>query len=137
MVEPIAMSVTRDAFGGIPQVTFTWPAGASRARISSQMLIYLCDGVWPRVGDRLTIGPYRVRVVEADLVMRSVVVVRDGPLFIGWLAASRAGRLADLACRRLIITAAVWGLAGYDAGRVPNWRDLYAVQWALRKARRG
>lgn len=129
MVEPIAMGVSRDALGGIEQVTYTWPAGSHRARIEAPTLIYLCDGVYPRVGDRLIIGPCRVRVVETNFMMRSVVVVRDGPLWVAWLAASRAGQLADLVYRRLIITAAVWELANYDQGRVPSWRDLHAVRW--------
>lgn len=135
MVEPIAISVWYSALGNIEQVTYTWPAGSHRALVGAFDL--RIDWFALRPGDQLTIGPYRVRVVETNFMMRSVVVVRDGPLWRAWLAASRAGRLADLVYRRLIITAAVWRLAHYDQGRVPTWRDLYVVQWLQREARRG
>lgn len=134
MVEAIAISVWYSALGNVEQVTYTWPHGCCRASINAVEL--RSDWFELRPGDQLTIGPYRVRVVETDFMMRSVVVVRDGPLWRAWLAASRVGRLADLAYRRLIITAAVWGAADYDQGRMPSWRDLYAVQ-ALRRWKGG
>lgn len=133
MVEPIAVSVVANALGNVEQITYIWPQGCYRAHIRAVDLSRSWFELRP--GDRLTVGPYLVRVIELDFLSRSVVVVREGLLWRAWLAASRAGRLADLAYRRLIITAAVWELADYNAGRLPSWRDLHAMQRLLKKAR--
>jgi hypothetical protein len=131
MVEPITVRVGYNALGNVERVTYTWPEGCYRAHIRAVDLS--CSWFELRPGDRLTIGPYQVRVIELDFLCRSVVVVRDGSLWWTWLLASQAGRRADLAYRRLITTAAVWGLADYDAGRVPNWRDLHVARWLLKQ----
>jgi hypothetical protein len=34
---------------------------------------------------------------------------------------------------RLIVTAAVWGLAKYQMMTTPRWRDVYAIDWLYRK----
>jgi hypothetical protein len=82
-----------------------------------------------RPGDVFTHGPFRLRVVsrEMEFFGDRVLVMRDGLRALLRYRLHRAARLLDLACRRLILTAAVWSLARVDAGRVPTAGDLYAV----------
>lgn len=92
------------------------------------------------IGKVYTFPPYRLRIIDNGDMWRwnAYTAVPDTRLW--WLAVLRMwlGRHIDLVYRRLILTAAVWGLADYDhtAYVMPTWRDLKIVKRiaALRKA---
>lgn len=124
----------RDYSGGLEQLTYRWEGG-------EVVCISYClcsklgfDAKNRGPGDVFSIGPYRLRVVWTDPVPPyAVFAVRDG---LGawrrsvWYAIS--SRLESV-YRRLIITAAVWGLAEYNAATIPTWRDLYVVKLVARR----
>ncbi len=114
--------------------TYTWVQGQTRDAFINPHLLRATDcrlDEWEvRPGTILTLGGLRLRVVRNDYPCGYIIVERDG-----WRAALRAygeiaRRPADRVYRRLIVTAAVWGLARYNPGMVPTWRDL---RWPWRK----
>jgi hypothetical protein len=81
-----------------------------------------------RIGGILMLGALRLRIVDDDFYGSRHLVMLDG-----WRARIRPHvfrvlRLADLAYRRLIVTAAVWGLADYSSALLPSYLDLHVVK---------
>lgn len=89
-----------------------------------------------RPGEVVTAGPYRVRIVEVDFSYMAYRVVEERvfaflvpPLYrIRW----HLGR----ALARVIMTAAVWGLASWERNAIPSWRNVHALAWLARKVGR-
>ncbi|HET8627399.1 MAG TPA: hypothetical protein VFL91_08265 [Thermomicrobiales bacterium] len=110
---------------GIEQIHAHWVGDPPIAYVDFTLVRYLFgrfeDGL---VGRRFSIGELRLRVVGIDWGAFRLVVMRDG-----WRARLRAAsepvrRRAERAYRRLIVTAAVWGLADHEPHVIPTWRDL-------------
>lgn len=83
-----------------------------------------------RIGDIVTLGPYRLRVIAPyDYVSMAAYAMRDG-----WKARAyglwyRAAGPLRRTYQRLIVTAAVWGLARFQLHVEPSWCDLHIVRW--------
>ena len=110
---------------GVECYHYVWSGGE---RITATMhLLQSANGRLPHIGERLTLGPYAVLVVDYDFLSDTATLVRFGPR--GWadFLATRPGRL--------IITAAVWGLADVDPHRQPTWQCVHALRWAAEGAR--
>lgn len=78
-----------------------------------------------RPGDWLTIGPYRVRVIEDADFAQQYIVSREAA-WRSWLRyqAVRHTPMVGLAYRRMILTLAIWRLADVREYTVPSWRDI-------------
>lgn len=139
MTKPIAdarIVVTEhwDYSGGLERLTYQWEGGDV---VCISYCFYSALGLYPkdcRLGNVFSVGPYRLRVIWADpFSPYEVLAVRDSPRawrrIVGYVVSSRL----ESVYRRLIITAAVWTLAEYNATTVPTWRDLYVVKWVARR----
>lgn len=130
------------ATGAIEQVRYEWRGGdvARVVEFDSPLRVlsgdhYVPDATEVERGQVVAIGPYRCRVIDVpSLWDDSYYVMRDGwRARERWLRSAAHDRL-DLIYRRLIVTAAIWGLASYKLlqydgyRRPPNWTDLYIVQ---------
>lgn len=121
---------------GIEQEIIRWNGGPEM--VYSKILLNYLPGFNPRrdrdimPGDVIFIGPYRVRVIkevnggwESSATWASDVLLRrDDGLAVLKVWTYRFTRFADRIYRRLLITAAVWGLAYYEERQVPTWRNL-------------
>ncbi len=86
-------------------------------------------------GNRVTVGPYRLRLVENnDYPPFWFRYIREDSL-MGWLYFiwHRATRPLDGIYRRSILTLAIWGLARYGEATSPHWRDIHALRWIAEK----
>ena len=112
--------------GAAPILRYTWHGGD---------VIEISGNVWPefsqavpKIGTRLWIGPYCARVLEYRFAHDSVLVCRERPVITALRVAFYRGNVyAEMAYRRLVLTLAVWGLASYQQGRLPSWRDIYVL----------
>lgn len=124
---------------GVEGYDYAWN-GPNRAYVRSDILEDFVDGhrYPPEIGAMVAIGPYRVRIIEYDIARRAYVVERGHPVRT-WLHfhVLRSIRLLDLAYRRAVITAAVWGLATHHEYRAPSWRDVHALGWVAKRLGRG
>lgn len=111
---------------GIEQLRYQW-TGNNRAWISGDFLDH--QNLPKMLGAMIEIGPYSVRIIDYGPSRRSFLVER-GNSITTWLHWQdiRLAQLLDLAYRRTIITAAVWGLATYREYEVPTWRDIHALR---------
>lgn len=88
----------------------------------------------PRVGEVVTVGPYRIRLVSRRYEWGDYLAVRDGARARIYQRLYPLARLLRVIKTRIIWTAAVWGCAATEPYTIPRWRDL---RWPLkRKARR-
>lgn len=116
----------------LESVSYKWKNGPI-CRITTE----LAEDLGYKWGDRyVTIGPYRIRVIDHEAPYGVIKGVRvDWPLW--WVVPIAFGstRLLRLAYHRTIITLAVWNLAQVDLGVMPSWCDIRVVrrirEWAL------
>lgn len=82
-----------------------------------------------KLGTVIGIGGYRFRVFDPDWLVDAYIGVQESDA--AWLLSLVYPVLsfAEKIYRRLIVTAAVWGLADYYQGRIPVWQDLHIAQW--------
>lgn len=140
----IEITVHYDAMGGIERWDYRW-IGGDVARFSDQLLRNAdpsevrFDEFPRKPGDKFQVGPFKLRMLETDPWPCDVIVaVRDRGLVTDlrcfW---HRVSRLAQIACRRFIVTLAVWGLADRNLATIPTWRDVHLLQrigkWTKRK----
>lgn len=79
----------------------------------------------------IQVGPYRLHVLDFIILESAFLCVRDdGPRSWLMVAIYRGSRWVDLIYRRLIVTAAVWGLADwcFNTGELPTWRALHIAK---------
>ena len=112
------LDVTRQV---IERLDYRWEGKESTVRVSMDLF----PEVKPEVGTRFNVGPFRLRVMEVEWVAHRFNCVRidslNGQLHYYW---HRCNRGLDIIYRRLIMMAVIWGLARYDHGTIPSWRDL-------------
>jgi hypothetical protein len=79
----------------------------------------------PKIGDVISIGALRLRVIDDNIRLRRLYVMKDGWKSILYYWYYKALTPLIIIYHRLIFTALIWGLADYfDEARVPSWRDL-------------
>ncbi len=124
----ILITAFRNALGKTERLEYQW-RGKPIAQISRLLLLDDMNIVMSGKPE-FSIGPYRVRILENELWLDWITVIRkDYPLWWAIIAWHRINRLLDIAYHRAIITFAVWGLASYSQTTIPTWRDIYLVQW--------
>lgn len=82
---------------------------------------------------KLTIGPYRFRIIHLNQPYGEYIVCLDGSKARLLATLYHLTRFSEIIYRRLIITASVWRLAEYHPGYLPGWRDVYLLNKAERK----
>lgn len=120
-----SIKVTRhwnEVFDCVEHLTYEWEGGPI-LQIDYMVLDVIGLDVY-RVGDRFTIGPYRLRVIENQPWYRRMIVTADNPQSWFWIAYAKLWRVCDLIYRRSILTLAVWGLASTPRGVIPSWHDI-------------
>jgi len=75
--------------------------------------------------DIIVLGPFRLRIIKHEWPF--CIVARDGFKARLLYRMYRCVRYTEVVYRRLILTAAVWGLARYDRDCIPTWRNVYAL----------
>lgn len=116
-----------DCIGGIERRDYEWQGG-KLAYINRRFMNVVGMSKAPTSGDIINIGPFQLKVVDQELWGNSYIVTRNG-----WKAQLRyilyhATKILDKVYRRLIVTAAVWGLADYHDALVPTWRDIHLLK---------
>lgn len=127
----IIITEHRNPLGHIERYDYRWEGGNTAAisnsllfkRMRTEDYIRLCSGAV------FTLGPFQLRILEDDPFRDITYVARDGWRTTLRYYFHRATRSLDLIYRRLIISAAVWGLARYDRAAIPSWRDLDLTRW--------
>lgn len=122
--------IVRNAVG-VERIEFSWEGG-ERVEVSYRLMQHKSVYITRR-GNLLTIGPYRLRIIEGDPCRATYLCMRDGWKAHLWWGAYRASHILETIYRRLIITAAVWGLGRYVDNAFPTWRDVYMLDWLARK----
>ncbi len=112
-------------------ITYEW-LGGDWLHVSSDFIEYSQAALR---GNRLFLGPYHLHVIERDLAIDAYLCVRHH-----WRGLIRerlytATRGLDRFYRRLILTAAVWGLAHYPSAvggweYMPHWRNVHVLRHA-------
>lgn len=121
----IVERVYHNEFGQLERREFLWEnfwgEEESIAIITSLSIFKLYSTV-VEVGQVIHLGRLRLRVIKREPF--NYYVMRDGwrAWVYYWLV--RGTWWVESAYRRAILTAVVWGLAEYEAGRLPSWRDL-------------
>ena len=121
-----------DFRGGVERRDYEWQGG-ELAYVDHQFLVR--DGtsrVTNRVlepGDVISVGPLRLTVIDRrEFSIDTYIITCDGwkawVIYVFYHVTKRLGKIY----RRLIITAAVWGLADYHDALVPTWRDVYLLR---------
>lgn len=80
-----------------------------------------------REGDEFSLGPFRLLVIDYDLMRDQILVIQTGRMAWLRLYIHKAIRGMDLAYRRFVVSMCVWGLAKYNPARIPTWRDIYLL----------
>jgi hypothetical protein len=89
---------------------------------------------WHALGQEFNLGRIKARVIEYCAMSQTFTCIRSRP---GWqlpMVATKFGSFFGEIGARLVLTAAVWGLAEVDQATVPSWRDFKIVQWLRRRA---
>jgi hypothetical protein len=124
----IEVNEIRDFRGGVERREYRW-SGGPIAFIHHEFLIRNNNDIKKTDDDVLVIGPFRAKIIDKELMMQWIKVVRqDYPLW--WLIYlwHKYSVLFDMVYRRFIITLAVWRLADYNSMIVPTWKDIYAIR---------
>jgi hypothetical protein len=83
----------------------------------------------PMPGQVVTLGPYRLRLITGeDWNYMAVYAMHDGWKARAYALWYRAAKPLRRTYHRLILTAAVWGLARFQQYVEPSWRDLHIVR---------
>lgn len=83
-------------------------------------------GDW--VGAKIMLGTLALRVLKADEFTLTVMRADDRMWRVRvWQV--RLGRTWGEFAARVIATLAVWGLARWDPGVVPHWKQIHMVRW--------
>lgn len=121
-----------DFRGGTERIEYEW-RGGSIVDITDRYLYRA--GIYGSlsIGSVVNIGPFRLIVLDYDQPRRAYTFCRTG--FKGTVKYSvyRLTKHFDFIYRRLVITAAVWGLAKYEDYSVPTWRDVYFLAWLAKR----
>ena len=124
-----------DCRGGVERRDYEWEGG-ELAYIDQRFMEKEGIHEVPQLGDIINIGPFQLRVIDKKLWGFNYIVARNG-----WKARlryvlHRTIKVLDKSYRRLIVTAAVWGLADYHDASIPTWRDVYLLrglsEWIMR-----
>lgn len=124
----IIVTEIRDFRGNLERLEWDWQGGkvagisidflsvAERSKLDVENL---------REGDVFSLGPFRLLVVDYNLMREQLLVMQTGHMARLRLHIHKATRWVDQAYRRLILMACIWGLAKYNPYTVPTWRDVY------------
>ena len=123
----IECRVTRNALGVIEQTSFKLIGGpfisVDDDRFSRDEIKEIeQSGI-------INIGPYKLKVISYDVPWGLYRCVRmDYRLFRMYVFAHIFSDKLRIIKARIIITLAVWGLADYDASKIPSVRDIHLVK---------
>ena len=121
-------------FGTVERYTYQWEGG-DRVIVSDAVLARL-DRSWRlEHGQVITVGPWRLRVIDRWPQIRGWYCIYETRWGWLWQAAYWGIRWGELVYRRMVLTLAVWGLADYRANYPPSWRDVGALRWLADRLR--
>lgn len=80
------------------------------------------------VGRVVTVGPYRLRLVQEYTAQWAYLAVRETRLAWATVLLWRLTQFWQRFEARLIMTLAVWGLARWHRESVPSWDDVHLVR---------
>lgn len=128
---------TRDLPLGFKRYDVEWFGDSDVAEVSDRALLSWGHwyGDWT-IGQNVWIGPYRVRVIDRDVLQRTFIVRRGSRFrtFVA-LAMTRLGYRIREFTDRLYITFYVWGMAPYNDSGIIDWRNVRPVAWLRRTVR--
>ena len=91
--------------------------------------IYLANPHLKAIPKQITIGTYKLRVMELDYSQNVAhCVAMKTPLSYVPVILYKAGILIDVIYRKLILTMGIWGLADCYSHTVPSYRDIKLVR---------
>lgn len=103
--------------GAVLFTTYEWHGQGDLAQIDAYSLLSLG---YDLDSDVIVMGNLRLRMIDKDMRL----VARDGWKARLYQAVWPTKRWWLWVWYRLILTLAVWGLATYEPGRIPSWRDI-------------
>lgn len=114
------------ATGKLERVEFKWVGKSRRVRVSGELVD---QHGWIIPEKKIRFGPYTLAVLERDWMRDDYLCQRIDNIF-SWVPVlwHKTSRVLELAYRRFIVTLAIWGLAKYDPGYIPNASQIYLVQ---------
>jgi hypothetical protein len=130
----IGITAHHTPLGDLERLTYEWQGGPR---------VILHDRVFQeagykhsrlRAGKVVSIGPWRLRLIERRVEHRGWVVMQDG--WRSWLRCRWQPQVYrfEWVYRRLIVTMALWNLARWNGeGAVPTWRDIYLLAWICKR----
>lgn len=126
----LVSEVIYNALGNVERINYDWTGGEVAFLSFSDVCHLTAMGSMQKDGDVVTVGSLRLRIVDAadDSFPLGIYVMQDG---LRALIKSRfypLVRIIDLIYRRLVITAAVWNLADFNAAVIPTWKDIYLLK---------
>lgn len=117
-----------DFRGGVERRDYEWEGG-ELAYVDWRFMDVAEISEAPALGDIINIGPFQLKVIDQELLWHdNYIVARNGWKTQLRYMLHRTTKVLDKIYRRLIITAAVWGLADYHDALVPSWRDVYLLK---------
>lgn len=108
--------------------------GGPIARIDTEVLMRETRRkIMPKAGDVVMLNYWRLRVIEFEPWRRSYIVMVDGWPARYRVPLAKVHRVVRKVNARLILTAAVWGLAKWSDVVEPRWQDVYVVDWVVKQ----
>jgi hypothetical protein len=129
--------------GSILDIEYRWVGKSRLCEFSESSLLnpsfslskiasFDSDGNPPQT---ITVGPYRLKFVLRENLFfdNGLIYIRqDYPLWRLVVMSYRARKPIRIFYKRLIYTAAIWGLAKIEEGQVISWRNIYILNNAAK-----
>jgi len=121
----------------LEQLAYDWRGGDIVA-ISHELMkeLFALNDIY--IGNVVSVGPYRIKLIDRDIPMSAWMGVRVRNPFNWRVGVARLWFTKTLYIikGRLIVTLAVWNLARYDPATTKAWRDVYILdrmaKWLFR-----
>lgn len=119
----IKFTVNHDDFGHRSGYDYEWDGPRNGiVGVTFELLRDADPAMLRREGNTIIMGPCCLRIVGESL--RGVYAIIDGRFVVFRVYRFRLSRWLDKIYRRLIVTCSIWGLADFERGTLPTWRNV-------------
>jgi len=112
-----------NVFGKLEKRDFKWIGE------SHEILIWAYSTIAKYDEKTIKYGPYILRIIDTNPLCGEIHCVRlDYPFWWFIVFMHRIGSVFRLTGARIVVTLAVWRLADFSDGYIPNINDIHAIQ---------